>query len=49
MRVYHEKTEPLVAHYRAGSVLVRIDASRTIDEVYAQVTDALGPPGGGAR
>lgn len=48
MRVYHEQTEPLIAYYRAGSVLVRIDASSTVDEVYAQVTTVLGAPGRGA-
>jgi adenylate kinase len=40
--VYHAKTEPLIAYYRDRSVLARIDASRGIDEVYAQVAGVLG-------
>jgi adenylate kinase len=47
MRVYHEKTAPLLSHYRDSSVLVRIDAGGTVDEVYAQVTAVLGAPGEG--
>jgi adenylate kinase len=50
IRVYHEKTSPLLEHYRTSSTLVRIDASGTVEEVYARVVAILGAPAGrGAR
>lgn len=47
IRVYHEKTAPLITHYRESSTLVRIDATGTVDEVYAHVVAVLGSPDGG--
>jgi adenylate kinase len=41
MDVYRDQTEPLVAYYLSRGVLVGVDASGTVDEVYAQVTDVL--------
>lgn len=41
LAVYHDKTSPLVAYYDGRSVLVRVDASRGVDEVFAQVADIL--------
>jgi adenylate kinase len=38
---YHEETEPLVGHYRAKGNLVGIHAGRTINEVFAEIQDAL--------
>ena len=38
---YHEKTEPVVDHYRATGNLVQIHAERTIDEVWAEIARAL--------
>lgn len=40
--VYHHETEPLVAHYAAQGVLVRIDGTRDIDKVYADIQAVLG-------
>jgi adenylate kinase len=41
LETYHEQTEPIVEHYRAAGVLVPLHAERTIDEVYAEIQDAL--------
>ena len=38
---YHAKTEPLVGHYRAKGNLVGIHADRSINEVLAEIQDAL--------
>ena len=39
--VYHEKTEPLVEYYRTRGLLVPINADRSVDDVFAEVQDAL--------
>ena len=41
LALYHEETEPLVELYRARGVLVPLHAARSIDEVYAEIEDAL--------
>ncbi len=41
LATYHEVTEPLVGHYRAKGNLVGIHAGRTINEVFAEIQDAL--------
>jgi adenylate kinase len=41
LRVYREKTEPLVAHYAERSLLRRIDGNREIGEVTASILQAL--------
>jgi adenylate kinase len=38
---YHEKTEPVVEHYRATGKLVNMHAERPIDEVWAEIADTL--------
>jgi adenylate kinase len=38
---YHAQTEPLVGHYRLQGHLVGIHADRAIDEVFAEIQDAL--------
>ena len=38
---YHEKTEPLVGYYRLRGNLVGIHADRPIDEVFAEIQEAL--------
>ncbi len=38
---YHEQTEPIVQHYRAGGRLVVIHAEQSIDDVNAQLSAAL--------
>jgi adenylate kinase len=41
LRDYHEKTEPVVEHYLATGKLVKMHAERPIDDVWAEVSDAL--------
>jgi adenylate kinase len=41
LEIYHDETEPIVEHYRATGKLVPLHAERSIDEVYAEVQDAL--------
>jgi adenylate kinase len=38
---YHEKTEPVVEHYRATGNLVQVHAERSIEEVWAEIARAL--------
>jgi adenylate kinase len=39
--VFHEQTEPLVEYYRARGILVGIHADRSVDEVFAEIQEAL--------
>jgi adenylate kinase len=39
--VYHEKSEPLVDHYRRKELLVDVHADRTVEEVFAEVQQVL--------
>jgi adenylate kinase len=41
LEIYHDETEPIVEHYRASGKLVPLHGERSVDEVYAEVTDAL--------
>jgi len=41
LRTYHEQTEPIVEHYRVTGRLVPLHADRTIEEVWAEIQDAL--------
>jgi len=41
LEIYHEQTEPLIHHYLATGKLVGIHADRTVDEVYAEIQQAL--------
>ena len=41
LRVYREKTEPLVAHYAGRGLLRRIDGDRDIRVVTASILEAL--------
>ena len=38
---YHEKTEPVVEHYRALGKLVPVHADRSVNEVFAEIQQAL--------
>jgi adenylate kinase len=51
LRVYHTKTEPLVARYRASRLLAEVDASGTVEQVEAATKLALSrrPAGRGGR
>ena len=39
--LYHEQTEPLIEHYRARGNLVGIPADRSVEEVFAEIQQAL--------
>jgi adenylate kinase len=41
LATYHAETEPIVEHYRLAGSLVPLHAERTINEVYAEIQDAL--------
>lgn len=41
LRIYHEQTEPLVGHYRLVGNLVGVHADRSVDEVFAEIQEAL--------
>jgi adenylate kinase len=41
LEIYHTDTEPIVEHYRATGKLVPLHGDRSIDEVWAEVSDAL--------
>ena len=42
MRVYREQTEPLIAYYRKGGVLVEVDGMGSIEEIAKAIEEALG-------
>jgi adenylate kinase len=41
LELYHSETEPLVEHYRITGNLVGVRADRTINEVFADIQNAL--------
>jgi adenylate kinase len=41
LRTYHEQTEPIVEHYRVTGRLVPLHADRSIEEVWAEIQNAL--------
>ncbi len=41
LALYHEQTEPVIEHYRATGRLTRLHAERSIDSVYAEVSESL--------
>jgi adenylate kinase len=41
LTTYYRETEPVVEHYRARGIVVGIHADRTIEEVYAEIQQAL--------
>ena len=42
LRVYREKTEPLIGYYRQRGLLREIDGDRPVEEVASRMFDALG-------
>ncbi len=38
---YHQKTEPVVDHYRTSGNLVQVHAERSIADVWAEISEAL--------
>jgi adenylate kinase len=41
LATYHDQTEPVVEHYLATGKLVKVHAERSIDEVWAEIQNAL--------
>jgi adenylate kinase len=41
LHVYHEQTEPLIAHYDSAGILRRFDGTRSPDEVHAHIRATL--------
>ena len=41
LKVYHEQTEPLISFYKERDKLVEIDGSRSIDDVFQDITKIL--------
>lgn len=47
LAIYHEQTEPVVERYRAAGILRALDAGRSVDEVFAEIEEALMPVNAG--
>ena len=43
LSIYHEQTEPVVERYRAAGTLRTIDAGASVDDVFAQIEEAIRP------
>jgi len=41
LELYHRETEPLIEHYRAQGIVVTIHADATVNEVFAEIQQAL--------
>jgi adenylate kinase len=41
LAIYHEQTEPVVERYRRSGVLATLRAERSVDEVFAEIEEAL--------
>jgi adenylate kinase len=41
LRLYHERTEPVVERYRSEGTLVAVDGEQSVEDVYAAIEDAL--------
>jgi adenylate kinase len=45
LRLYHERTEPVVERYRGEGMLVAVDGEGTVEEVASDIEDALASAG----
>jgi adenylate kinase len=45
LAIYHEQTEPVVGHYAGQGILTTLAAERSVDEVFGEISDALGAVG----
>ena len=43
LAIYHEQTEPVVERYRSAGTLRTIDAGASVDDVFAQIEEAIRP------
>jgi adenylate kinase len=44
LQEYHEKTKPLLELYRKKGVLLTVEASRSVEEIYVEIRQRLGLP-----
>ena len=42
LNVYHEQTQPLIDYYTEKNILVEVDGTVDIDEVFAAIVNVLG-------
>ena len=42
LNVYHEQTQPLIDYYTEKNVLVEVDGTVDMDEVFAAIVNVLG-------
>ncbi|MEU9828954.1 adenylate kinase family protein [Micromonospora chersina] len=42
LSVYHKHSAPVLAHYRAAGLLIRVDATRPTEEITTELTNRLG-------
>lgn len=42
IELFHEHTEPVIEYYRKEGKLARVDGETSVDEVFAQIKEALG-------
>ncbi|MDD3251205.1 MAG: adenylate kinase [Lachnospiraceae bacterium] len=42
LTVYHEQTQPLIAYYKNAGILVTVDGTKNLNEVFKDITDVLG-------
>ncbi len=42
LRVYHEQTQPLIDFYEKKGVLMTVDGTRSMDEVFGEIKEKLG-------
>ncbi len=42
LNVYHEQTKPLIDYYQAADTLVKIDGTKSIEEIFKTITEVVG-------
>ncbi len=42
LSVYHEQTQPLIDYYKAADILVTVDGTKNMDDVFADILKVLG-------
>jgi adenylate kinase len=49
LRLYHERTEPVVERYRAEGTLLTVEGEGTVEDVASDIEDALASVGARSR
>ena len=42
LNVYHEQTQPLIDYYKNEGILVEVDGTKNMDEVFADICKVIG-------